>query len=335
MLNPLVSIIIPFKNTENYLIECLESIRSQTYSNFEVIAIDDGSTDSSRDLLDIYTTKDNRIKVFKNSGSGIIDALQLAYTKTSGDFISRMDSDDIMTPNRIKIMVNSLLQHGKKHIAIGQVKYFSKNGVNDGYLRYEKWLNSLTATGLNYSEIYKECVIPSPCWMAYKSDFDACGGFRPNTYPEDYDLAFRFYEHNYICIPCDIVLHHWRDYSVRASRTSEHYAENSFLDLKINYFTKLDFKPSDKLVVWGAGKKGKSVATKLIDKEIDFIWVCDNEKKIGKHIYDVKMQSYTIIKNLDNLKVIITVANDDDQKAITSYLEKQNLQASKDYYFFC
>ncbi len=335
MLKPLVSILIPFKNTELYLVECLEAIQIQTYTNFEVIAVDDNSTDSSSNLLEIYATKDSRIKSFKNPGSGIIDALQHAYSNASGDFITRMDSDDIMTPNRLKIMVNSLLEHGEKHIAIGQVKYFAENGVNNGYLRYEKWLNSLTKIGANYSEIYKECVIPSPCWMVYKTDFDACGAFTPNTYPEDYDLAFRFYEYNLKCIPCETILHHWRDYSVRASRTSEHYAENSFLDLKLTYFIKLDYSESEKLVVWGAGKKGKSVASKLISKGIDFIWVCDNKKKIGKHIYDSEMQSYTVLKSFKHLKIIITVANDDDQKFIHSYLENLNLKASKDYYFFC
>jgi len=52
----------------------------------------------------------------------------------------------------------------------------------------------LTAKGNNFQEIYKECVIPSPCWMIYRTDMDKCQAFLPNRYPEDYDLCFRFYE---------------------------------------------------------------------------------------------------------------------------------------------
>tara|TARA_R110002050_G_scaffold16019_2_gene49042 strand:- start:142941 stop:143948 length:1008 start_codon:yes stop_codon:yes gene_type:complete len=335
MQTPLVSIVIPFKNTENYLSDCLDSILEQQYSNFEVLAVDDNSTDTSSAILDIYAYKDNRIKVYKNTGAGIIDALQLAYTKSKGTFITRMDSDDIMTPNKLKVMVNSLLKHGESHIAIGNVKYFAKEGINEGYLKYEQWLNSLTSKGSNYSEIYKECVVPSPCWMVYKTDFDLCGGFTPNRYPEDYDLAFRFYELKLTCIPCTEILHFWRDYSTRTSRTSEHYAENHFLDLKLDYFIKLDYNQSCNLIVWGAGKKGKAIAQKLINKGVDFQWVCDNEKKIGKHIYTIEMQSYTAIDKLESAQILIAVANQEDQKYITSYINKMDKPSALNYYFFC
>ncbi|WP_338039388.1 hypothetical protein [Maribacter litopenaei] len=94
-----------------------------------------------------------------------------------------MDSDDIMAPNRLQVMTDSLLQHGKGNIAVGQVQYFSHRGISNGYERYEKWLNGLTKLGTNFNEIYKECVIPSPCWMVYRADFEACDGFNPHRYP--------------------------------------------------------------------------------------------------------------------------------------------------------
>ncbi len=314
---------------------CLDSILEQQYTNFEVLAVDDNSTDASSAILERYCEKDQRIKAFKNSGVGIIAALQVAYAKCKGIFITRMDSDDIMTPNKLDVLVNSLLKHKEGHIAIGLVQYFSKEGIHNGYLKYQQWLNFLTTSGSNYSEIYKECVVPSPCWMVYKSDFDLCGGFERDTYPEDYDLAFRFYAHKLKCIPCKEILHFWRDYSTRTSRTSEHYAENNFLDLKLHYFLKIDHDKSKKLVVWGAGKKGKTVAQKLTKRGLSFQWVCDNEKKIGKHIYGIEMQSPAAISKLKSLQVLVTVANQEDQKNITSFLQKNLKSSSLDYYFFC
>lgn len=275
----LISILIPFKNTSNYLHECLDSILIQNYPNWELLIVDDGSTDNSYEIVSEYLKKDKRIKLLKNDGCGIIEALRLAFKHSSGELITRMDSDDIMTPNKLEVMANLLTKHGKGHVAIGLVNYFSKEGISEGFYKYEKWLNELTISGTNYSELYKECVVPSPCWMTYKEDLIKCGGFEPNRYPEDYDLAFRFYKYGLKCIPCTDVLHHWRDYPIRTSRTHEHYAQNHFIDLKLHYFLELNYVMSRPLVIWGAGQKGKTVSKVLVNKGVPFHWICDNPKR--------------------------------------------------------
>ena len=332
---PLVSILIPFKNTEDYLAECLVSILQQTYGNWEVWAVDDSSSDTSWDIVSQYALNDSRIKVIKNSGNGIINALRRAYKNCQGDLITRMDADDIMAPEKINTMVNLLLKHGEKHVAMGQVKYFSDRGISNGYERYEKWLNLLTEKGTNYSEIYKECVIPSPSWMVFKNDLDNCGAFESDRYPEDYDLTFRFYENRLKCIPCDMTLHHWRDYDSRTSRTSEHYAANYFLDIKLHYFLKLEYNPKRPLVIWGAGNKGKTIAKNLIDRKQDFTWICDNPNKIGKDIYGKKLFHFRVLHEIVDSQNIITVANEKEQVAIRNFFDTINKLPIKDYFFFC
>ena len=335
MQEPLVSILIPFKNTADFIAECLESIIRQSYLNWEVLAINDHSTDSSLELVNDFVKKDKRIQCFPNDGNGIIAALRTAYTKRKGGFITRMDADDIMTPNKLEVMVSALLVRGKGHIAIGQVKYFSHRGISNGYARYENWLNGLSKSGTNYEEIYKECVIPSPCWMTYREDLEACGAFTPDRYPEDYDLAFRFYEKRLKCIPCDELLHYWRDYDTRTSRTSEHYAQNYFLDIKLHYFLKLDYDRTRPLTLWGAGNKGKKIAKGLIAHKVDFHWLCDNPKKIGKDIYGKKMHRYTILQGLKNPQSIVTVANEEAQTTIRNYFAILGQKHATDYFFFC
>jgi len=335
MQNPLISILTPFKNTEFFLESCLDSILKQSYTNWELLIIDDASTDSSYKIVEAFTKKDNRIKLFKNTGNGIIDALKLAFNKSKGELITRMDSDDVMRANKLEVLANNLLIFGKQHVAIGLVHYFSEDGIKEGYKSYETWLNNLTKTGKNYSEVYKECVIPSPCWMLYRSDLIACDAFNPNIYPEDYDLAFRFYKHNYKCIPCNKVIHNWRDYSSRTSRTHEHYAENHFIDLKLNYFLALDYNPNKKLVVWGAGNKGKIITKTLIKKGIPFEWICDNPNKIGRDIYGKVLQPFSFLKSVKNAQSIITVANKNAQKEIKIYLKSIQMVNKTDYFFFC
>lgn len=335
MQKPLISILTPFKNTSQFLPECLDSILNQTYTNWELIIVDDGSNDNSYSIVQKYADKDSRIKPYKNSGKGIIMALRAAFEFSKGELITRMDSDDIMKPNKLEILSQNLLKKGKNHVAIGLVKYFSSVGISDGYAKYEVWLNKLTKAGTNYSEIYKECVIPSPCWMIHREDLISCDAFNPDDYPEDYDLTFRFYKRGFKCIPCDKVLHLWRDYSTRTSRTHEHYAQNYFLDIKIKYFIELDFDSSRPLVVWGAGFKGKTIAKHLVENNIPFVWICDNPKKVGKHIYGQTMKRFDFLEELDNPQSIITVANENAQEEIKAYFKKNYMKPMVDYFFFC
>lgn len=335
MLNPLVSILIPYKNTEVYLSECLQSILDQHYQNWEVWAINDHSTDASLKLVTDFAANEPRIHLLPNNGKGIIEALRTAYAASKGQLITRMDSDDIMTPNKLEVMVASLVKNGSGHVAVGQVKYFSHRGISNGYARYETWLNGLTEKGTNYSEIYKECCIPSPCWMVYRSDMEASGAFAPNRYPEDYDLAFRFYEKRLTCIPCNQMLHQWRDYDTRTSRTSVHYAQNYFLGIKLHYFLKLDQNPDRPLALWGAGNKGKEIARGLIEQNINFDWLCDNPNKIGKYIYDKEMLHFNKLGQFHNAQSIITVANEDAQRKIHEFFAGLGQAHGLDYFFFC
>ena len=331
----MVSILIPFKNTAEYLPECIQSILDQTYTDWEVLAVDDHSDDGRWAVMTDLARKDTRIQVFRNRGKGIIHALRLAYENSSGAFITRMDSDDIMMPDKLEILIGLLLKSGRGHVAVGQVKYFSHRGISNGYARYEQWLNRLTEKGANYTEIYKECPIPSPCWMAYREDLDASGAFGPDHYPEDYDLTFRFYGQGLKCLPCDRVLHRWRDYDTRTSRTSGHYAQNYFLDIKLHYFLKLDFDPGRPSIVWGAGTKGKTVAKGLLKRDVDFYWLCDNPRKIGRYIYGKEMLDFKSLENFDAPQSIITVANESAQGFIRDYLGKMGQKSMVDYFFFC
>ena len=332
MQNSLISILTPFKNTAAFLEDCINSVLDQSYTNWELIIVDDGSTDASYKIVENLAKNDSRIILLKNTGHGIIDALQLAFKNSKGNFITRMDSDDIMLPNKLEVLLKNLKLHGEKHVAIGLVEYFSDEGVGEGYKSYETWLNKLTITGNNYSEIYKECVIPSPCWMIHRNDFIACGGFNPKIYPEDYDLTFRFYKNNIKCIPCDAVLHKWRDYSMRTSRTHVHYAQNHFTELKINHFLDIDYNKNKTLTIWGAGNKGKIIAKILLEKNIPFEWICDNPKKIGKDIYGKELKAFEALAKIKNAQSIITVANKTAQKEIRAFLKNFKYETCRRLY---
>ena len=127
MVAPKISILMPVKNAMPYLKKCLESILHQTYRDWELIAVNDGSIDESVSILRSFAAIDKRIKFIPaNQGVGIIDALKLAYSFSSGNFITRMDADDIMTSDKLEVLAHQLMQFGPGHLALGQVEYFSE-----------------------------------------------------------------------------------------------------------------------------------------------------------------------------------------------------------------
>lgn len=330
----LISILMPVKNAGAFLEECLKSICNQTEQEWELIAVDDHSTDFSAQLLKDYAIKDARIRSYSNTGNGIIDALQMAYKAANGNFIHRMDADDVMPLQKLETLKQILLKNGTGVVATGKVHYFSAEKLSEGFKNYEQWLNQLCDTASHWKEIYKECVIPSPCWMIFRSDFEKSGGFNAHIYPEDYDLVFRFYQQHYTVISANETLHLWRDHQARASRNLVQYQENGFFKLKLNYFLLLDYDQTRPLILWGAGKKGKTVAKLLQQKKIPFEWVSNNPNKHGKEIYSQLMASFENILKKDNPQVIINVAQKKAKEEIINFLSKLKLIESKDYWFF-
>jgi glycosyltransferase involved in cell wall biosynthesis len=108
---PTVSIIIPVYNTEKYLRTCLDSIISQSYSDFEAILVDDGSTDNSGKICDEYATKDSRFFVVHKNNKGVAEARLTAFELSKGELVTFVDSDDIVAPDYLQILSKPILNN--------------------------------------------------------------------------------------------------------------------------------------------------------------------------------------------------------------------------------
>lgn len=332
---PLVSIIMAVKDTEPYLPECLDSIINQIYQNWELIAVNDHSTDRTPEILASYAQKDARIKVFNSKGHKLIPALKEGYKHLRGPLINRMDSDDKMPDYKLQVMVDEWIKHGKGNVIAGGTEHFVDEGeVGGGFRRYEAWLNEVARSNTHKEQIYTECVIPSHSWMMHKDDLDLVGAFNSEIYPEDYDLCFRIYAKDLKIIGLDKVLHYWRDRSNRISRTWDCYKDNRYFELKLQNFYKLDRDLARPLILWGAGSNGKDMAKLLQKYQDDFHWVCDNQKKIGKHIYDVMMESFTNIPQVEQAQIMIVVTSPEEKKKIKKQLDQWGKRPVLDYWFF-
>ncbi|NND08088.1 MAG: glycosyltransferase family 2 protein [Saprospiraceae bacterium] len=332
---PLVSIIMAAKNTEPYIQACLDSVIAQTYVHWELIVVNDHSTDRTPQIAARYSKIDSRIKLFHTDEPKLIPALRYGYARSEGELINRMDSDDLMPSDKLETLVHTWLPYGRGTIIAGGTQHFVDQGsVGGGFLRYEAWLNEVARCQRHYEEIYKECVIPSHCWIIHRKDFDRVGAFNPDIYPEDYDLCFRFYADGLKVVGIDKILHYWRDRSDRISRTWDCYQDNRYFDLKIANFYALDRNLDRPLVLWGAGRNGKDMAKLLLERADDFRWVCDNQQKIGKEIYGVKMASYASLPSLSKPQIMVVVSSPDGQKEIEALMTSWQKRPVEDYWFF-
>jgi glycosyltransferase involved in cell wall biosynthesis len=335
MLKPSISILMPVFNAAPFLESCLNSIISQQFLDWELIAVNDHSTDNSELILRQFADSDKRIKVLNNKEKGIIPALRLAFANSKGDFISRMDADDRMPQGKLGLLLDLLKESGPGYVATGKVSYFSDTVLMDGYRRYAEWLNSLVDNDEHAAELFRECVIPSPAWLIARDDFIRCEAFDPNRYPEDYDLVFRFFKHGMQVCSTKQLVHHWRDHSSRTSRNDETYSQNAYFDIKAHYLPLLRKLEGKQLVIWGAGRKGKQLAKKLKMVGLSFLWTCNVESKWGHIIYENKMLSPTQVYKIEHPLFLIAVSGPQDQQKLEEQFKNKGFIKGVDYYFFC
>lgn len=335
-MSSMISILMPVFNESKHLERCLDSILAQSIPDWELLAVDDHSTDHSPAILEAYSRKDPRIHVLKSRGKGIIPALRVAVENARGALITRMDADDYMPADKLEKLRAPLLVHGEGHLSTAMVEYFSDEfDLGPGYQRYAAWLNQVILEARNWEEIYRECTIPSPCWMCYRDDFQRAGAHDREVNPEDYDLAFRFHQLGLKVVSVPEVLHFWRDHSRRSSRTLESHANQEYFRLKLPWFLEIDRDPQRPLVLWGAGRKGKELAKMLAERSVPFRWCCDTPSKWGHHIYGVQMEDTRTIETLANPQILLAVSSPTEQPAIDSLLRSQNRKPGLDFFWFC
>lgn len=163
---PLVSVIMPVYNAAPFLSEAIDSIRKQTLRNWELLIVDDASTDGSWRMLQDYAKLDKRIKLFRNrTNYGLVKSLNKIIPFTRGTFVARMDGDDISLPNRLRTQVTYLRRNPDLVACGGQELIIDEKGVNIAYKYFPTDPESC------YRMIANFMVIQPPLLMAWGNLF--------------------------------------------------------------------------------------------------------------------------------------------------------------------
>lgn len=251
---PSASILMPVRNGAGTLDRAMQSIRSQSSEDWELIVVDDGSSDDTPRILADLASRDHRIRPITLPPRGIARALQAGCDACRGEWIMRMDADDWMHPERIASQL--AFADGNPDLAVVSclVRY---GGLAEGYAAHVDWLNSLVSPESIALRRFVESPVAHPSVMFRRNLIERHGGYRDGDFPEDYELWLRWMDAGVRFGKVPIELLEWSDPPGRLSRTDPRYSVESFYQTKCHYLARwlgANVDARRKLWLWGAGR---------------------------------------------------------------------------------
>ena len=306
MIDPFVSILMPVRNEEKFLKAAIASIKAQTFNEWELVAVDDGSTDGTAKIL-AAAAADGRIKVLRNSGRGLVSALNQGLATCRGLFIARMDGDDISHPERLAKQLKVFAGNPATGLVASSFCHFPRSGLKLGMLAYEQWQNSLTSHERIMTDLFVESPFVHPGVMFRKKITDKLGGYRDMGWAEDYDLWLRMAGDGVLFAKTAETLIFWRDRPERATRTMAEYSADAFRRCKAHHLQRGFLRGSADVILAGAGKEGRAWQRILAELGITVsCWIDVDPKKQGRTLHGAEIFAPDDISP-SNGKMLVTV----------------------------
>ncbi len=344
---PEISVLLPCRNVATWLPECIESLETQSLSNFEVLAVDDRSTDGTAELLRRWSARDDRVQVLevapgtppRGDGTppddGLVRALDLAVAASRAPLLARMDGDDVAGPRRLELQRDFLVARPDLAGCGTAVELFPRSEVGEGYRRYEAWLNGLSDPAELWRDLFVECPVAHPTLMIRRSVLSGLGGYRDPGWPEDYDLVLRLHAAGMRVANLPEPLLRWRVRSDRHSLASDRYSAGAFRRCKVHFLDQVFLPISRPLVVWGAGKVGKPLARELIRQGRPVTAFVDlDARKIGQEIHGAPVldpAGFEILASKDGPYVLAAVGSPGASEEIRATLDALGHREIEDY----
>ncbi|MEL6768986.1 MAG: glycosyltransferase, partial [Pseudomonadota bacterium] len=200
--SPLISVLMPVYNGEVYLDEAIQSVRTQTFADFEFIIVDDGSSDATPRILARHAAEDPRLRIHSQANTGIVGALNAGLALARGQYIARMDADDLCLPQRFERQAAYLDTTPEAVLVGGLAETMDAAGrpiaVVSGGPHKETDLSRFPP---------RVAVSLHPLIMVRRAAFDAIGGYRTGfPHAEDYDLYLRLARLGRLDNPAEVML---------------------------------------------------------------------------------------------------------------------------------
>lgn len=237
-MTPLVSILLPVRNGAATLPAALASLAGQTFTDAELVAVDDGSTDASAERIASCRLPFPVRLIRSSTPRGLVPALQAGLAAARGALVARMDADDVCHPERLQRQVARLCAGPELDLVACRVAFGGNRENAAGYARYVDWTNTL----LTHEELalarFRESPLAHPSVLFRRTVLEQHGGYRDGDFPEDYELWLRWFEAGVRFAKLPETLLTWNDPPDRLSRSHARYRPAAFYALKADYLAR-------------------------------------------------------------------------------------------------
>lgn len=282
------------RNGEKFLGAALDSLLTQTDDDFEVIAVDDASTDGTPALLKQRAHDDCRLSVLstaQGAQQGIVAALNRGIAAAQGRYIARMDADDVCHPERLRSQAEYLDAHGDVGLVASRVEFAGDRLAQRGLALFVDWTNELLTPADIARARFIETPIIHPSVTFRRELIATYGGYRSGDFPEDYELWLRWLDRGVKFAKLPQVLLAWTERPDRLTRSDPRYGVEAFFRVKAPYIARwleANNPAHPEVVVWGAGRTARRRFGYLAAEGIEPIAYVDiDPKKIGWKIAGV------------------------------------------------
>jgi len=274
---------MPVRNGLPFLDEAVESVLAQTLVDWELVVIDDGSTDGSAEALDAHAARDRRLRVLHRPAAGVAVALCQAVEAASTPLLARMDADDVSAPDRLERQVGWLEAHPEVDLLACRA---GSIGGGSGTQRLFDWQNGLLTHEQMMDDLFVDAPFPHDAVVMRAEAYRRVGGYRDLPWPEDFDLWHRLARCGARFAKLPDVLLRVRDHPERVTRTRPEGSQPAMLRARVHHLLVGPLAARPSVVVWGAGQVGKRMVRALQAEGLDVAAIVDlHPRKLGKRIH--------------------------------------------------
>ncbi len=330
---PQVSVILPALNAERTLAPAIDSIRSQTLAAWELIIVDDGSSDGTAAIATAAANQDPRIRMVRQPHAGVVRALESGLAAARGEFVARMDADDRSLPGRLEAQLQLLLARPELGLVSCRVEFGGNPVRSAGYAHHVHWLNSLLTPEAIALNRFVEAPLAHPSVMFRKELLARHGGYREGAFPEDYELWLRWLEAGVRMAKVPETLFVWNDPPRRLSRVEARYAPEAFYAVKAPYLARAVRADlcGRTLWVWGAGRLSRRRVEALEAQGINVAGFIDiDPNKWGRPRHGREVRRPTALPLREQAMVVSYVASRDAREQIRATLERAGFVEGRD-----
>ncbi len=330
---PLISVVMPVREVHAFTQTAIDSLLDQTHHNLELLLIGQ----PLQNVPDKLKQSDPRIQWITRQQAGIVNALNTGLASANGDYIARMDDDDISHPDRLSAQLEHLQNH-QLDLCGAKIEFFSTDGsVGEGNKRYAQWLNKLSHPDDIRRSIFIESPLPHPTFFAPRQTWQRLVAYRDQPWAEDYDFLLRAWQLGMTMGKPEPILLQWREHADRLTYQDPRYSRQAFINAKAN--TLCDhtsgFDLSNK-VVWiaGTGRNARYWFDALAEHQVDVAGFVDlqrdNMKTSKRHRPIISYDDFWKTKTPKTF-LIIALGNPEARNACQSWCKQADMHAMHDF----